>query len=61
MYNNTSEIFDNMTSPSKGLRLVDIVYVPLEILAMIFICTGNILVIIVIAKYKVGIHISILI
>ena len=54
MYNNTSEIFDI-------IRLVDIVYVPLEILAIIFICTGNILVIIVIAKYKVGIHISILI
>ena len=56
MYNNTSEIFmyKNVTSSSEGLRLVDIVYVPLEILLMIFICTGNLLVITVVAKYKVG-------
>ena len=56
MNNNTSETFINMTSPSKGLRLVDIIYVPLEILLMIFICTGNLLVILVVGKYKVGIQ-----
>ena len=56
MYNNTSEIYTNVTSSSTGLRLVDIIYVPLEIILMIFICTGNLLVITVVTKYKVCTH-----